>query len=305
MTQIRYIPHNEIDKMKWDACIKSSFNGLIWGFSWYLDIVCLNWDAIVEDDYQKVMPLPFITKYNQLHIIVPPFVKQLGVFSIDKINHTIVDSFIQAIPEKFRQISLPLNDMNKTNINSYKITHVKNYQLDLIQPYVALLENIEVETHKRIVWAKENKLTIKRTITTDEFITFYKTAQHRSNAKLTKAYEVVLTPLISTLTRFNLAEIHGAFNAEGELCGIAFFLIYLNRLSLMSIAVNDKGLENYAEYLLINDFIESNANKNVTLDFPQNVKEHWLELIQGFGTIQTITSLMHRNNLPFFYKLIE
>jgi len=303
--QLRYIPHNEIDKMKWDACIKGSFNGLIWGFSWYLDIVCSNWDAMVEGDYQRVMPLPFITKYNQLQIVVPPYVKQLGVFSIDKINHRIVDAFIQSIPDKFKQISLPLNDMNKSNIEAYKITQIKNYQLDLIQPYDALMDAFTPDTQQHIAKALDSNLLIKRTISTEEFITFYKSSTLRSGAKLTKANEVVLTPLINTLTRFNLAETHGAFTETGELCGIAFFLIYLNRLSIMKLAVNEKGASLSAEYMLINDFIRSNANKNVTLDFPQNEKDKWLKFINGFGATQTITTLLNRNNLPLLYKLID
>jgi len=303
--QLKYIPHNEIDKMKWDACIKSSFNGLIWGFSWYLDIACSNWDAIIEGDYQKVMPLPFINKYNQLHVVVPPFVKQLGVFSIGKLNATIIDAFIQTIPEKFRHISLPLNDMNKTSVTNYKITPIKNYQLDLIQPYESLLDNISVETQKKVMSALDKNLTVKRNISTEEFVSFYKTSSYRSSAKLTKGNEVVLTPLINTLTRFNLAEVHGAYNEEDELCGVAFFLIYLNRLSLTLIATSQKGEELHADYMLVNEFIRSNANKNVTLDFPQNAKDKWLDFITGFGATQTITSLLHRNNLPFFYKLIE
>ena len=305
MTEIRYLPHNEIDKLKWDNCIKSSFNGLIWGFTWYLDIVCSQWDGMVEGDYQKVMPLPFVTKYNQLQIVVPPYVKQLGVFSIDKINHTVVDSFIQKIPEKFRSISLPLNDMNKTAIDNYKITQIKNYQLDLIQPYEKLVDNFSKETYSYVLKTLEHRLWVKRTISTEEFVTFYKTAHIRSSGTLTKANEVILNPLITNLTRYNLAEVHGAFTERGELCAVAFFLIYLNRLSLMSIAVNEKGASMNAEYLIINEFIRFNANKNVTLDFPQNAKDKWLDFNIGFGATQTLTLLLSRNNLPFFYKLIE
>ena len=303
--KLRYIPHNEIDKMKWDACIKASFNGLIWGFSWYLDIVCSNWDAIVDGDYQKVMPLPYITKYKQLHVVVPPYVKQLGVFSIDKISTSIVDSFIQVIPDKFKQVSLPLNDMNKSNSTNFKKTQIKNYQLDLIQSYNALFEGYSKETKQKIEHANTHNLFIRRNISTVEFVNFYKTAANRSGVKITRANEAVLVPLINTLTKFNLAEAHGIFTQTGELCGVAFFLIYLNRLSIMKIAVDKVGASFNADYMVVNEFIRSNAGKNVTLDFPQNAKDYWLDFIQGFGTIQTLTSLLYRNNLPLFYKLMD
>ena len=303
--QLRHIPHNEIDKMKWDACIKSSFNGLIWGFSWYLDIVCDKWDAIVEGDYQRVMPLPVVYKYKQPQIKIPPYVKQLGVFSIDKLNSKIVDSFAGAIPQKFKYVSLPLNDMNKTESKQFKHSFVRNFQLDLVQPYDTLVNTFNDITKSKLIEAYKNELTVTRNISTEVFISFYKNAKIKTGLKLTKANEVVLTPLINTLTRFNLAEIHGVYDKNERLCGVAFFLIYLNRLSIMKIATDDYGSSLAAEYLIINEFIKSNSNKNVTLDFPQNVRDKWLEFNAGFGATQTLTTILSRNNLPLLYKLIE
>ena len=49
---------------------------------WYLDIVHENWDALMEDDYERVMPMPVITKNWRISYIFQPFfVQQLGVFS--------------------------------------------------------------------------------------------------------------------------------------------------------------------------------------------------------------------------------
>ena len=52
---IQYFEHKKIDKRKWDATIAECGN--IYAYSWYLDIVHPGWDALVEDDYQVVMPL--------------------------------------------------------------------------------------------------------------------------------------------------------------------------------------------------------------------------------------------------------
>jgi len=67
---IDYLLHSDIDKMKWDACIQKAFNGNIYALSWYLDVVHEGWEALVEDDYVRVMPLTgnksmvFITCFN-------------------------------------------------------------------------------------------------------------------------------------------------------------------------------------------------------------------------------------------------
>ncbi len=41
-----------------------AFNGLIYAKSWYLDIVADQWDALVENDYEKIFPLVHRKKYG-------------------------------------------------------------------------------------------------------------------------------------------------------------------------------------------------------------------------------------------------
>jgi hypothetical protein len=55
--QIQYLSHKNIDKIKWDAVIASSSNRLIYGYSFYLDHMAKQWDALILNDYEAVMPL--------------------------------------------------------------------------------------------------------------------------------------------------------------------------------------------------------------------------------------------------------
>ena len=77
---IRYIPHHEIDKSLWDRTITNAVNGSICALSWYLDIVAGTWDALVEGDYENVMPLPWRKKGGIRYIHQPRFTQQLGLF---------------------------------------------------------------------------------------------------------------------------------------------------------------------------------------------------------------------------------
>ena len=60
--EIKYLSHNNIDLKKWDICIQNAYNSLIYAESWYLDIVSPNWEALVYNDYEYVMPLPLKRK---------------------------------------------------------------------------------------------------------------------------------------------------------------------------------------------------------------------------------------------------
>ena len=78
--QLYYIPQKQIDKKKWDHCIESAENGLIYGYSFYLDHMAGQWDGIVLGDYQAVMPLPWKKKFGIKYIYQPFLVAQGGVF---------------------------------------------------------------------------------------------------------------------------------------------------------------------------------------------------------------------------------
>ena len=70
---IIYLQNHEIDYDRWDSCVSSSDNRLIYAFSWYLDLVCRDWDALVYNDYQAVFPLPKRRKWSIEYIYQPFF----------------------------------------------------------------------------------------------------------------------------------------------------------------------------------------------------------------------------------------
>lgn len=53
-----FVQFEDIDKNKWNGNIHYSPNGNIYGYYWYLKSVLKEWDAIIEGDYQSVMPIP-------------------------------------------------------------------------------------------------------------------------------------------------------------------------------------------------------------------------------------------------------
>ena len=63
---IKHLLRNQIDSDKWDACITNAPQKLPYGFSWYLDIACENWSALVLNNYAAVMPLPYKKKVGKI-----------------------------------------------------------------------------------------------------------------------------------------------------------------------------------------------------------------------------------------------
>ena len=53
MSNFKYIKNKNINRLKWDNCVSNSKNYRIYGLSWYLDVVCKNWDAIVSMNMRR------------------------------------------------------------------------------------------------------------------------------------------------------------------------------------------------------------------------------------------------------------
>src|SRR5687768_7577374 len=122
---ISYVENKNIDRTRWDHLISQSSNGLIYGYSWFLDLVCDNWDALIEDDYRAILPLPRRKKYNIEYIFQPFYTNQFGIISQEEVSTEKVNSFLQSIPKRFRYVDLMLNFQNRTTVSDYKITERK------------------------------------------------------------------------------------------------------------------------------------------------------------------------------------
>ena len=98
---IQFFSHKEINKRKWDECISSSVNGRVYAYSWYLDIVTDQWDALILDNYQAVFPLPFRRKCGIDYVYQPVFTQQLGLFSQAPLSPSLLEEFLAQIPARF------------------------------------------------------------------------------------------------------------------------------------------------------------------------------------------------------------
>src|SRR6478609_9229707 len=112
--QIRYVKRKDIDTQKWDECIRNASNSIIYVYSFYLDAIAEQWDALIRNDYEAVMPLVWNEKLGIKYIYQPFFMAQTGVFG-GSINAALIDSFINAIPSGIKYVDM---DLHETNIGN-------------------------------------------------------------------------------------------------------------------------------------------------------------------------------------------
>jgi len=159
--EINYLKQHEINVTKWDNCIAGSINGIVYAYSWYLDVVCETWEALVYGDYETVMPLTLGKKYGISYLYQPPFSQQLGIFSSQNLSEEIVICFIKSIPKKYSFIEINLNKFNLINRDSnIKVKQNITYELELIKDYESLFRRYNKNTIRNIRKAVQNKISV-------------------------------------------------------------------------------------------------------------------------------------------------
>lgn len=261
---IRYLRHSEINRLKWDKCINQSFNGIVYAYSWYLDIVSYNWDALVFDDYKAVMPLTSTYSYGFSKIIQPNYTPQLGVFTINRLDVDIVNSFLSAIPKKFKIVNVNLNSFNKVSHKKFTIKNGIIYELDLIVPYEKLYKKFTKEAKQNINNAESNKVNITRHVNLRDLLQLKKdnSAKSLSFEQLNK-----LRRIIPFCIKNNVGETYGAYNDKNELIAGAFFIKSHQKVTSLLLACSKEGKDLCADYAIFNYFIRENAEKNFTFNF--------------------------------------
>ena len=300
---IKYFRNKEIDRRKWDECIQNSFNGIIYAYSWYLDIVCKQWDALIEDDYQRVFPLTLNKKFQISYLYQPFFTQQLGIFSRSLLTPEIIDDFLNAIPSKFKLIEINLNIFNKTSNQKFKIKENLTHELDLINPYENLLKEFSLNTKRNIKKAVDSGINIKKNVNPESIIDIFRDNRGKEIDTFKKSDYSNLKRLIYSCIFNDKASIWGAFNKQNVLCAGVFFVVSNKKVIFLFSATNQEAKETGAMSLLIDSFIRENAQRELTLDFEGSNDPNLARFYKSFGSKECTYLQVIWNEFPSFVKL--
>jgi len=301
---IKYLSHSEIDKIKWDLCIKDSVNGLIYAYSWYLDIVCPKWDALVEDNYKSVMPLPRAEKYGFRYTNPPLFTQQLGVFSTSVLSTESVDQFLQHIPKEYRYIEMNMNTLNRAKPDTFKARELVTHLLDLIPTYEHIYANYSTQAKRNLKKALASSLTVAKEVPPQKVIDLFR-ANRGKEFKHKPAYYKLLHTLMLICLKLNLGQCWGVYTKEKELCAGIFFIGSNKRVIFLFSGANKIAYETNAMTFLVDQFIRTNAQRDITLDFEGSMNPDIARFYKGFGSTETHFMQVRKNTLPSPVKWIK
>lgn len=302
---ITHLKYEEINKDKWDKCIHEAYNGIIYAYSWYLDIVCDCWEGLVVGDYHIVMPLTGARKYYIYYLYQPFFTQQLGVFSTKKLSTKIIEQFIKSIPQNYRFIEINLNSFNRLDKRKFDIKYNITYQLDLISRYDTLFSHFSKNTIRNLKKALNNRLSLVNGLSVNELINFTKQQLDAKAVGLKLRHYNILRRIVSQAVRYRACEMYAVFSPENELCAAAVFLMSHNKSIMLVSASNETGKQMRAMFLIVNQHIKNHAESNLTLDFEGSNIEGIARFYRGFGAIPCEYTSLKINRLPWYMKILK
>jgi hypothetical protein len=296
---IKYLSRQQIDNGKWNNCIEKAPNGLIYAYSYYLDQMAVQWDALVTDDYEIVMPLTWNKKYGIYYLYQPFLTAQLGVFG-KEITQDTVEQFLRAIPPKFRYWDIYLNHANVFNLQNFKLYQRSNYVLDLAKPYQEIYKEYRENIRRNIRKAEQAGCKLQKDFGVEKVIDLA-WRQMKGYGKESKVNVERFSKLYKRLRTDQMAVTYGITLGETLIASCVFFYSH-NRAYYILVGNHPNGKTIGASHALIDAFIKDHAGKQLLLDFEGSDIRNLAFFYSSFGAVEEKFAGIRLNKLPFYLK---
>lgn len=300
---IRYLKHDEIDKVKWDRCLREAFNGNLYGWSWYLDIAHKNWEALVEGDYERVFPLTGNRRLGISYLFQPFFAQQLGIYSRHILNEEVTARFLRAIPPHFKLVEIRLNKHNKVPAQGFGLTMHTNIELDLIHAYDRIHRNYSANTKRNLKKAQEAGLVISKNIRPEQVVALFRDNRGRTISHWNDREYRRFVHLAYAAIHRGQGVACGVYDKTNQLICGAMYIKSNGKIVFLFSGTNQVGKENHALTFLIDSIIRDYSPGQFVFDFEGSDQPGLARFYLGFGGQSTTYPAVHINRLPWFLRL--
>ncbi len=224
------------------------------------------WDALVLDDYEAVMPLTWRKKWGIKYLYQPAFTQQLGIFFSGDYEEKLLRLFLAEVLVHFKFVEINLNYSNEVS-GTTGITKRTNFILPLNRKYEDLQQDYPGFTIKHL--KRAGKANLKYEFTADYLavLKLYKKLYAERLPHLTHDDYYNFSAVCKKLSDENNLVVRRVLNAAGELLAAGVFLLDKNRLYNMSSCITREGKKLQANYFLFDQLIREFSNSKFLLDF--------------------------------------
>jgi len=304
--EIKYFTNKEIDKKKWDNCIATANNSLIYAYSFYLDNMAKNWDALVLNDYEVVMPLTWKKKYGIRYLYQPAFIQQLGIFFKDPIPTSIYEKFKEQLLRHFNFAEITFNFLNTINPSSSFVCLNRTNYILLLQPdYNTLFKKYSTIFLKNLKQVKKQQLFYKKTDQYNQSIDLYRKKYGERFVGFSKNDYESFKKICFHLHNTGQIIIRNVVNKEDQLLATAVLLRDNSRLYNIISFISTEGRRLNANYLLYDSLIKEFLEENILVDFEGSDVKSIGDFYKQMGAENQSYQFVRYNQLRPLLKLFK
>ena len=266
----------------YDKCIGASPNGLIYALSWYLNIICPDWEILATEDHTAVMPLPVSKSLGRTLLRQPYFAWQLGVFSTKIPSPEVTLHFIRSSPPAYRLRGLCMSKFNI--VPSGLARYLNSAELDLIRPYSVIRSRYGPAMEKRLELAADHSLSYDKNVSVHDMLMFAYRLDKFSRPRLNPQKISSLRMIATNAIHHRYGQIGAAYDSHNNLCATVLFLIFKGHASILYASACSEGLASGAIEFIIDRFIELNAEENLVLCIDNPSERKLMDILKSCGS---------------------
>ena len=300
---IRIIKQEDIDKEKWDECIRKATNSLIYGYSFYLDAMS-KWDGIVVNDYEAVMPLTWKRKYGIKYLYQPPFTQQLGLFT-SKADAAVLEQIVGTMKAEYKFWEVNFNYATDAGFlkQPLETTSASNYIISLSQGYEAIYKGYHNVLIKNL--KKSNKFELQYCPGDyEECIEQFKLQYGKRVKNLQESEYSNFLKACKLAEGKNMLICRKAV-AASTIMACVIMLFDGKRLYNIINITPEAGKETEANRFLLDCVIKEFAGKNIILDLEGSEIPGVKAFYEQFGAVNQPYFKVKYNGLAWPFKLLK
>jgi len=186
-----FLKRKEINNTLWNAFVETSPQGSIYHYTWYLDIICPDWSAIITsngENWNAVLPLPCSKKMGVHYALQPIFAQYLGVLFRPQTGKMATQwnnkkkwckTILQSIPSSIKlfkftfapQFDYPLPFYWR----DYELATKYSYWLSLKPSIEKLQQGFTTSVRQSILKCEKAGIRLQKTSNIHDILTFAKT----------------------------------------------------------------------------------------------------------------------------------
>ncbi|NQW43110.1 MAG: hypothetical protein HQ463_06730 [Bacteroidetes bacterium] len=305
LKDIKYLKHKDINLELWDQAIANSLNGLVYGYSWFLNAMAdEQWDALVYKNYEAVFPLVNKKKYGIPFLHQPYFCQQLGLFSTFEISEEFLHLFLQKIPSKFKYWNFHLNYRNVFPLNILKPKKRTTFQINLNQSYTEIYDHYNSDAKKNLAKAEITGFDVRKNLDVELVAHTFFEVYGQHYARPTKLQQQI-TNCAQEAIKLNKGFTKGIYGKDGQLWCAGFFLKANNTIHYAMAAPTAQGKKYGATHILIDEILKEFAMQNMIFDFEGSDINSVAYFYSKFGSNSIHYLEINVNKLPRWCRWLK